>query len=191
MNRLLIIISLIFCVILSQSCKISFDDKDMMVLNLYNVGDTLIFENVHGDHDSITIVSKEIRYNGISEGYSGNPETCWIEYQNIPLGEPDSKSFGGPQGDVYSQNKSFLLATKWEDSNPARFEVKFGGFGGTLPASSSLRQDDNLGDHFLINHYCYDCNGVDSTDIVQLIWTPQKGVVQYRKKNNTVWRLIE
>ncbi|MCI4647521.1 hypothetical protein [Phaeodactylibacter sp.] len=190
MSRLLIIV-LTLSVILIQSCKNSFDDKDMMIINLYSVGDTLIFENDKGHYDSITIVSKEIRYNELSEGYSGNPQTCWIEYQTIPPGEPELKSFRGPQGDIYNQNKSFISATKWEDSNPARVEIKFGGFGGTLPASNSLRQDDNLGDHFLIDHYCYDCIGVDSTDIVQIIWTPQRGVVQYMKKNKTVWRLIE
>ncbi|MFT4735107.1 MAG: hypothetical protein ACI9K1_002066 [Arcticibacterium sp.] len=162
----------------------------MMILNLYNVGDTLIFKNEIGDHDSITIVSKEIRYNGLSEGYSGNPQTCWIEYQSIPPGEPKLISFGGPQGDIFSQNESFMSATKWEDSKHARFEINLGGFGGDLPSTDSLKHDKYLGRHFLINHYCYDCNGVDSTDIVQIIWTPEKGVVEYTKKNKTTWRLI-
>lgn len=190
MTRALIAI-LILGSILMHSCKQSFDDDDMLVLNLYSIGDTLIFTTEMGDIDSFRIVNKDIRYSGLSEGYSGNPQMCQIEYQTIPPSQPQLVSFGGPQGDVYSQNNPFLSATKWENDKPASIEIKFGGFNGTIPSKDSLKKDKILGDIFQINDYCNNCSHVDSTDIIQIIWSPNKGIVQYMKKNKTIWRLTK
>ncbi|TNE27293.1 MAG: hypothetical protein EP346_12840 [Bacteroidetes bacterium] len=155
------------------------------------MGDTLIFKSEAGDYDSITIVSKDIRYNGLSEGYSGNPQSCWIEYQTIPPGKPRLVGFGGPQGDVYNQDRSFLTATKWDNNKPARIEIQFNGFHGMLPPMDSIKKDKNHGDHFLIQHYCHNCTGLDPTDVIQLIWTPKRGIVQYKTKDHQTWRLIQ
>ena len=60
------------------SCKYSFNKKDHSTINTYNVGDTLVFRSDKGIFESIEIIDKQLKYNGASEGYSGNPETAFI-----------------------------------------------------------------------------------------------------------------
>ena len=98
----------------------------MLIFNLYKVGDTLIFHGYNREIESFTIIKKGIRYNGLSERYSGNPETCWIEYQTIPPGDSfwvSSALINGKYVSRYSVNKPFLNGTKWKEDKPARIEI--------------------------------------------------------------------
>jgi hypothetical protein len=83
-----------------QGCRYSFDKDDKEFINTYKINDTLVFKSNRGNFDTIRITKKEIRYNGLSEGYSGNPQTCYIYYQMIPPGRMELVGFGGVSGDV-------------------------------------------------------------------------------------------
>lgn len=126
------------------SCRYSFDKGDLSLINVYNTGDTLVFQGDNGSVGSIEITDKQFRYNGISEGYSGDPETCYIDYRTIPPGEPVLTTFGGPQGLQYSNEKGFLSATKWKRGEAAAIRMRYGGFAGKIPTDQPV-EDGNDG----------------------------------------------
>ena len=172
------------------SCQHSFDKNDLKIINTYNVGDTLVFRSDGGSYDSIEIIDKQFRYNGASEGYSGNPETGFIAYRSIPPSKPELVGFGGSQGDVYSNEKYLLSAVKRDKHKRATIDIKYGGFDGEIPNEQKLITDNEYGTYFDITHFCINCNGVDSSDVVKLKWKPSVGIIWYQKKDNRIYKLV-
>ncbi|MBK9532185.1 MAG: hypothetical protein IPO42_10360 [Chitinophagaceae bacterium] len=187
-NKHLIIIPILLTSLLS--CQYSFDKNDLKIISTYNVGDTLVFKSDSGLYDSLEIIDKQFRYNGISEGYSGNPETGYIVYRSIPPSEPELVGFGGSKGDVYSNEKYLLSAVKWDKHKRATIDIKYGGFSGEIPNEEKLITDKEYGTYFDITHFCINCNGVDSNDVVKLKWKPGVGIIWYQKKDNRIYKLV-
>jgi len=185
MIRLLLICSVFSFTI---GCKTySFDKPDLEIIDTYNKGDTLIFASAGGHIDSIQITSKEISYNGYSEGYEGNPEVCRIYYKTIPAGKKVLASFEGSQGDVCSNEFTLLSAVKYKRNEPATITLKLLGFDANLP-KDYINNPTNQ--PIEIKHFCIDCNGVDSTDVVKISWSSKVGVIMYQKKDGTIFNLI-
>ena len=184
------LIVLTFITTILVGCKQSFDKKDLSIINTYNVGDTLIFKSNTGLFDSIEIIDKQFQYNGLSEGYSGNPETGFISYRTIPPGKPELVGFGGPQGDVYSNEKFLLTAVKRDKHKPATVEIKYCGFGCELPSEQKLVRDNTYGTYYDLTHFCINCIGVDSTDAIRLKWKPSVGIIWYQKKDSSTYTLV-
>lgn len=180
---------LILILITIQSCKYKFDNKDLSIINTYKVGDTLVFRSDKGLFDSIEIIDKQLRFNGASEGYSGNPETCYILYKTIPPSKPELVGFGGSQGNVYSNEKYLLSAVKLDKNKLATIEIKFGGFDGKLPHEKSIITDEVYGTYYDITHFCINCIGVDSTEVVKLKWKPGVGIIWYQRKDSSTYTL--
>jgi hypothetical protein len=173
------------------ACKHSFNKKEVSIINTYNVGDTLVFRGDKGLFDSIEIIDKQLKYNGASEGYSGNPETGFILYKTVPASKPELVGFGGSQGDVYSNEKYLLSAVKWDKNKPATIEIKFGGFDGMLPQEQDIVTDDMYGGYYNITHFCIDCIGVDSTDVIRVKWKPGVGIIWYQRKDSSTYTLVK
>jgi hypothetical protein len=172
------------------SCRYSFDKKDLSVINTYNIGDTLVFQSDKGLLDSIEIIDKQFQYNGLSEGYSGDPQTCRIIYKTISPSKPMLVGFGGSQGDVYSNEKYLLSAVKWKKDEAATIDIKYGGFGGKIPNKQKLLNDNEFGEHYDITHFCIDCIGVDSTEVIRIKWKLGTGIVWYQRKDSSTYKLI-
>lgn len=173
-----------------QSCKYRFDKEDLSIINTYNVGDTIVFKSNSNKLDSFRITKKEIRYGGLSEGYAGNPQVCYIYYQTIPPGKMELISFSSRLRDQYSNEKSFLSAAKSNPKKPATIDIEFSGFCGEIPTKQELIMNEKFGQHYNINHFCKDCSGLDSIDIIQIHWKPNIGIIWYQKKEGTTWELV-
>jgi hypothetical protein len=184
-SAILIFISTIFF-----ACKHSFNKKDLSIIDTYNVGDTLVFRSDKGLFDSIEIVNKQFQYNGLSEGYSGNPETGFISYRTIPPRKPELVGFGGTHGDVYSNEKYLLSAVKWDKHKSANIQIKYGGFDCQIPSEQKLVTDKIYGTYYDMTHFCINCIGVDSTDVVRLKWKPGIGIIWYQRKDSSIYTLV-
>ncbi|MEN9599259.1 MAG: hypothetical protein RL596_1578 [Bacteroidota bacterium] len=183
-------IALLLIVTTLFSCRYSFDKKDLSILDTYNIGDTIIFQSDNGFYDSIVIIDKQLKYNGISEGYSGNPQTCDITYKTIPPSKPELVGFGGSQDDVYSNEKYLLSAVRWEKDKQATVDIKYGGFSGKIPNEEKLIDDSRFGKHYDMIHFCIDCIGVDSTEVIRIKWKPGIGIVWYQRKDSSNYKLV-
>jgi hypothetical protein len=145
----------------------------------------LIFKSNEGNLDTIRITKKEISYNGLSEDYSGNPQVCYIYYQMVPPGKKELVGFGGRSGDVYSNEHLFLSAVKWKPDQPATIDIEYDGFGGSIPKKAF----GNDTGYFDIIHFCKDCFGIDSSDVIKIRWKASEGIIYYQKNDSTVWNL--
>lgn len=177
------------CYIFTSCRPYKFDDTDLEIINTYQKGDTLVFITEDGRLDSIEITDKEFYFNGYSEGYEGNPQGCRIYYKTIPPGKMVLAGFGGPQGDVYTNEFTFLSAVKYKRNKPATITLKLLGFDAEIP-TYFINGKNDTNRPIELTHFCHNCIGVDSTDVVKIQWQPNLGVIMYQRKDSTVFRLI-
>lgn len=172
------------------SCRpYKFNDADLDIINTYEKGDTLVYIADDGRRDSIEITDKEFYFSGYSEGYKGNPQGCRIYYKTIPPGKMVLAGFGGPQGDIYSNEFTFLSAVKYGRSEPATIRLELLGFNSKIP-NNFINGESKTDSSIELIHFCHDCIGVDSTGVVKIKWQSNVGVVMYQKKDSTKYRLL-
>ncbi len=70
--------------------------------------------------------------------------------------------------------------TKWKEDEPARIEIRLEGINVIIPRKDSLKKDEKYGDYFHIYDFCFDCDNIDSADILTILWSPEKGIIHYK-----------
>ena len=185
----LFLAAVLVCYTLTSCSPYKFDDADLNIINTYAKGDTLVFITDDGRRDSIEITDKEFYLNGYSEGYEGNPQGCRIYYKTIPPGKMVLAGFGGTQGDVYKNEFTFLSAVKYDRNKPATITIKLLGFDAKIP-NNFINRENNSDTSVDLIHFCHDCIGVDSMDVVKIKWQSNVGVVMYQRKDSIRHQLI-
>ncbi|WPZ11074.1 hypothetical protein [Roseivirga spongicola] len=155
--------------------KTEFSESDLVWMNIYNEGDTLIFQSNNGDLDTSIIVSKEIGYpepNPVEVHDDYLPHTGIIWYTNKALRY-------NPEGD---QLISLVKKT------PKKITLMFN----YLYNSAVV---DNLNDNTLEgvkdgSIYVLDLgdSGYDKPRV--LYWHETRGLVKYITGDNIVWNRI-
>lgn len=191
--ELILLFSLSFFI---QSCNYDFPFNELEVINLYNVGDTIVFQNQDKELDSILIVTKKFGHANdiydIVDRKKSDP-TCYIEYKNIPKGKKELFSFG-PKGATYTETHEFLNITKYNPEYLLNIDIGINGFKQVFEYDiSKIRETAEYGKHLIFTSHCKNrkCMGVDSASVVEVIWRINKGIVAFETKDKTKWKLIK
>ncbi len=170
---------IVFVLAFSEGCvqKTVFNEEELRWLNVYNAGDTLIFQSSNHDLDTSIIVKKSIYY----------PEYMPIEVHGRYL----------PQhGEVWYKNKNFkyhpdggqlISMIKREPKKATVIDIDYLYNGVIVPDLSTGFKKYRQG-----KVYALDCfNERAKNDVPKMIyWQEDSGVVKYITHSNVEWNLI-
>jgi hypothetical protein len=149
--------------------------EELKWTDIYNTGDTLIFESSQGELDTTYIVRKETFYGERSsvDGYSeSRPQWTVVWYKNKKL--------------IYHPD-GFRLVTLLKDSDKRAATLTVSYLYSSIiidleSESSNYLQKDST--------YLFPIDNPSAEQIKTLVWDQKKGIIRYDMYNGTQWKLV-
>jgi hypothetical protein len=109
---------------------------------------------------------------------------CVIKYCDSARVNRDS-IITGRQND-----RIFLVASKFATKSDLDIDIRFKGFRGLWNNNSITRFNPDLGEHYVICHIVERRTLFEDSDVVEIVWQKEQGVVAYTTNGGINWRLV-
>ena len=176
-----------------------FNDGDLVHIQSYHPGDTLLFENKQNKVDSFLVLDYKTEERGQKQGMiSTKPESdFWLNIRQLNKNELGQENWRGLLNkdtiNGTAINYQWLLTiVKYPPKNTIFYTFRFMNFYtqedstfGIFHTDTVIINNKSFTKYYSIGHG-YPDRVTEPTDIEQLLWTDKEGLIAYKYKNG-IW----